>query len=879
MSNCKLLAGLSVVFGVWLPASSGLALDIKLTVKEPSGIERVKDPCRTGIPLAPGSLQDLTKLRLVDARDTEVPAQFRIINRRPAGDIEWVCVDFLADVPANGSSIYRLKDDVAAKQPEKSIRVDDSKDAVTVFNGPLKLVIPRGGLAGLGEVWLDRDGNGEFAKEELVSSGGALVIDGMDGKSYSSKTDLAGAVSVTLEEQGPLHVVVRIDGDMKAQAADGKSHSYPSWDGKESRKDGVTLENKDQLLGFTVRINIWKDQSWVRTFVTMRNLKGSTGDWTDAKIQFGQYYAATIAKPGNFLVDAISFDLDLKPAGNLKYRIGGGIEGSESHAGDLDESKGRVTLYQDSSASWMWQAGTGKIWDPLLKKNAEMLAAERAKDGKNDGKEPIAFIGYVPMVFNELLTKRDGGSFMGYRLYKGGKDLAPGSSSGFNDLGAEAGSGVRAPGWLEVDDGKTAVTVGCRWFWQMFPKSLEIRAPGTVSVGLWSRYFPRGHVFEGRIHKTHELVFDFRASGKGLPPEKRFTAFSDRLVAWPGAEHSLASRVYGDFMLPNPEEWPNYEKSALCAVIDAMDPSMVPGKSSSMNIEREKHDNFDVWKFGDSVKEGWHHFGQYLELDVPYCLAVHFARTGDYRFFRESDIAIRQLMDIPAHGGGYGHQKGESSHYYAFGPLLACDVIGEPWLRDAVKHSHEIVNPGPWHARSFAITLWSNWTMFGGFEDGRDRWRKGMDSALAWWTANQKGDALGGFDRISQTFFFGMACDALGRYCESFPDDKVRREKLVAAVKDWMTYVKGLDEQKHKRVCDKTPANAFAYATRFSGDPAYLDFAAQFLVRDDDFPVNYRTGACSAKNWSETMATHRLVQILLHDLDKRKHPDRYKDLP
>lgn len=874
-SRCNVLV-VVLLACVWL-SRPGLALEVALTVKEPAGVERIKDPCRTGIPFAPGALKDEKKLRLVDDKGTEVPAQFRVINRRPAGDVEWMCADFLADVRANGSAVYRLKDDGSAKAIEKPVKTEDGKDAVTVVSGPLKLVMPKKGFAGLGEVWLDRDGDGTFASDEQVSTGGALVIEGMDGKIYKSGADLSSEPTVVLEEEGPLHVVVRIEGEMKAQSADGKSHRYPanSWDGKGVKQGENSLNNQDQTLGFTARIHVWKDQSWVRTYVSMRNLKGSTGDWTDARIQFGQYFADTVKKPGNFLVDAVNLDLDLKPAGNLKYRIGGGIEGSEVHSGELAQKDSSVVLYQDSSAGWMWQAATGNVWDPLLKRNAEALKAAAKPDDK-----PPVFIGYSQLVF-DLLTKRDGCTFMGYRVYKDAPGLSPGSDSKFADPGKETAAGMRAPGWVEVDDGKTAVTVGCRWFWQMFPKSLEVRAPGTVSVGLWSRYLPRGHVFEGKIHRTHELVVDFRASGKGLPAEKRFAAFCDRLVAWPGAEYNLASRVYGDFMLPNPGDWPNYEKNALCAVVSALDENSIPGKGSSLAIEREKHDNFDVWKFGDSVKEGWHHFGQYMELDVPYCLAVHFSRTGDYRFFRELDLAARYLMDIPAYGGGYGHQKGESSHYYAYGPLLSCNVIGEPWLREAVRHSHQIVAPKPWHTRSFAVTMWSNWAIYGGFESEREKCRKEMDDVLAWWdkTQNQQTGMMGGYDRISQTFFFGMGGDAMGRYCETFPEDKAHREKLVAACKEWVSYVKGLDAEKRKRVSDKTTANALTYAARFSGDQTLLDFAAENIVKDADFTPYYRTGVCSAKNWSETMGTHRLIQVFMHDIDKRKHPDKYKDLP
>jgi hypothetical protein len=507
---------------------------------------------------------------------------------------------------------------------------------------------------------------------------------------------------------------------------------------------------------------------------------------------------------------------------------------------------------------------------------------------KTQGKDQ-AYYEYEPYVFNELLRKRDGGSFMGYRFYTGVKSLTPGSGSSFAALGKEAGEGMRAPGWVEVDDGKTAVTAGCRWFWQTFPKSLEVRAPGTVSLGLWSQYYPRGHLFEGRIHKTHELVFDFRPStgsgqgkpGEGLAARDRFLAFTGRLVAVPDARHNLASRAYGDFMLPNPEEWPNYEKSALTVAVSGVDPTANPGLSSSMEIEREKMDQYDVWKFGDSSKANWHHFGQYLELDVPYCLMVQFARTGDLRFYRTAEECTRQLLDIPAHGGGYGHQKGEASHYYAYGPLLFADVSAEPFLRDAVAESHRIVNPKPWHLRSFAVVMWSNWSLYLGFETDRETYKAGMQSALDWWAKAYKADThvIGGFNRSSQVFMLGMGGDALGRYCESFPEEKALREQLVAGYREWMEHLKKQPEDVRKKLQDKTTANGFAYAARFSGDGSLLDFAAENIVKDKDFPIRYRTGVCSAKNWSETMSSQRLVQVFLHDMDKKKHPEKYKDLP
>ena len=101
-NRCHLSIGLlAALFTLAGPATSR-AMDVVLKVQETAGVPRVADPVRNGIPLVPGALQDEKKLRLLDAKGAEVPAQFRVITRRvdatgPTRDIEWVCVDFLAD--------------------------------------------------------------------------------------------------------------------------------------------------------------------------------------------------------------------------------------------------------------------------------------------------------------------------------------------------------------------------------------------------------------------------------------------------------------------------------------------------------------------------------------------------------------------------------------------------------------------------------------------------------------------------------------------------------------------------------------------------------------------------------------------------------------
>ena len=860
--------------GILSMAHAVNAFEVELKVTETAGVTRVGAPCHSGVPLPPGAVADEGKLRLLDAAGKPTPAQFRVLSRRQTGDIAWVAVSFLTDVRANGTVTYRLTDIGGTAPVGKPLKITEDGESVTVVTGPLRAVLAKTAFGGLGEVWLDRNGDGAFAPDEKAATGGALVVEGMDGRTYRSIKDLSGPVRVSFEERGPIRAVVRIDGKIKAQSADGKSHSHPHREfsrGKMNQNPDVVLQNTDASLGFTVRLHFWQGSSQVRAFVTISNLKGISHTRRDMKIRYGDYYAEAIRKGGNVLVDGIELELDLPQAERVDYRIGGGNDGDQTHEGQLAGADSGVTLYQESAASWLWQAGSGKIFDPRLKKNKEFMAT---LEGKNKGK---AYFEYSDLWYNQLNQLRDGLTIMGYRLYPTANAITPGSASSHAGLGKAAGEGMRAPGWLELDDGKTAVTVGCRWFWQMSPKHLRAR-PGRISIGLWSQLVDRGHLFEGKLHKTHELMFDFRASKTTPAAAQRFAAFDDTLLAVPNAKYLLASRAYGDFMLLNPKEWPKFERSALTAVVCGVDPALNPGHDSSFEIEREKYDHYGVWRFGDHAKGGYHHFSQYLELDVPYCLMVHFARTGDLRFYREAEIACRQLLDVPAHGGGHGHQKGEASHFYTTGPLLYAFTAGEQWLLDSVLTSYKVANTSPWHLRSFGVTMWSSLDIYAHFPSARQLARGKIDGCLTWWKGVQNKDTghLGGFDRKRQTFFLGLGADAMGRYCETFPDDRDARDRLVSACREWINWIGAADDNTRRQALSPTPANGLAYASRFSGDESFIDFAAKRLVRDGGFLSNFRNGITSGKSWSEH--AHRLTQVFLHDLDKKRHPERYKQL-
>ena len=138
-------------------------VDVPLTIRDVAGVSRTAEPCSTGVPLPAGLLQRCEGIAVFDAGGKAVPAQFRALERwrefgddtaspgepgSAGGSIKWLGVTFLADVPAGGEAVYRLK---AGENPSPPVpvRVGSAGAAVTMggmkfqkdFSGPFQLVM------------------------------------------------------------------------------------------------------------------------------------------------------------------------------------------------------------------------------------------------------------------------------------------------------------------------------------------------------------------------------------------------------------------------------------------------------------------------------------------------------------------------------------------------------------------------------------------------------------------------------------------------------------------------------------------------------------------------------------------------------------------
>lgn len=158
-SKIRTLALSSLFLLVALAAASAgpplASLDVPLTIRDVAGVDRQQDICSTGVPLPCGLLREPEGIALFHPSGKAVPAQFRVLERwrdqgHVMGDlsVRWLLVTFLADVPAGGKIVYRLKagQNPLPAQPVKFEETGDQWDLGGLafkkdLSGPFQLVL------------------------------------------------------------------------------------------------------------------------------------------------------------------------------------------------------------------------------------------------------------------------------------------------------------------------------------------------------------------------------------------------------------------------------------------------------------------------------------------------------------------------------------------------------------------------------------------------------------------------------------------------------------------------------------------------------------------------------------------------------------------
>ena len=194
-------------------------------------------PTSVGIPFPEGALGDTEQISLRKGR-TQIPLQARTLTRWDNGSIRWALLDF----QANGQNDYTVEygSEVTRTLPDNALKIVQSRNAITVTTGPLRVEFPKNSAVFPGIVSI-RETNGSYRRLTAGKPSPAVTLIADNGTPYTSEKPEA----VVLEEAGPERACIRID----VAHTSGKKHLFRS----------------------TFRVHLFRNSSAIRVFHTFEN--------------------------------------------------------------------------------------------------------------------------------------------------------------------------------------------------------------------------------------------------------------------------------------------------------------------------------------------------------------------------------------------------------------------------------------------------------------------------------------------------------------------------------------------------------------------------------------------------------------------------------
>jgi hypothetical protein len=285
------------------------------------GVTRASDPVTWGVPLAQSfGVTSPDQLQLTDQAGHAVPAQFTVTARwggapdDSSKPVKWILADFQANVAANSSAVYHLKNGTSPAHPTPIV-VNESASGYEINTGRARFVISKTSFHLFDQIYVDR--NGDSKLDDLVLAAPGRIEAAVQGVNYYA--DTSQPQETALELSGPLHTVLRLRGWLKDASG---AHT---------------------LLAYTARLHFYAGTETARLEFTvwndnvMTNLNGQP----DIK-EFGS--------PHTVLFDDLTIRLQLANPGAPAYTLAG-ISG-QTYGGTLT---GAASLYQDSSGGQQWQ--------------------------------------------------------------------------------------------------------------------------------------------------------------------------------------------------------------------------------------------------------------------------------------------------------------------------------------------------------------------------------------------------------------------------------------------------------------------------------------------------------------------------------------------
>lgn len=211
---------------------------LTLTIEEPAGINQSNAPVRTGVPFPRGLLQADDTITLSQGQ-SNLPVQTKPLSLWDDGSVRWLLLDSQVSLDANQAQEISVKFSNGSNSVSNPIEVTETDDLIAVNTGPLQFSVPKtnGGIIHSATVddvvviapptsasadrgpWVSVGGSSYFGgllKHDSVrlASDPIALYENYINNDWGVPFNLHKLwdLSVTVEEQGDLHTVIRISG-------------------------------------------------------------------------------------------------------------------------------------------------------------------------------------------------------------------------------------------------------------------------------------------------------------------------------------------------------------------------------------------------------------------------------------------------------------------------------------------------------------------------------------------------------------------------------------------------------------------------------------------------------------------------------------------
>jgi len=280
---------------------------IPLCITEHAGLAREREWVRLGVPLPEGALGEASAVVVADVAGRKLACQTRTLATWPDRTIQWLLVDVLVDVPANGVANLTLRPassaDETAAPIDPPLVLTERDDRLTIDTGAAVFQLGANGAVLLESVRVG-------GENLLAQSGAAVHLTGCSGRRYAAVTR-----RLHVEESGPILASIVAEGDFRP-------------------------EGRERVLEFQARCIFLRGAAALRLEVLVRNPRAARhpgGLWD-------------LSDRGTVLFEDLSLSMaPAMPAEALRWYA----EGPDRLR---SEAPGPWSLYQDSSGGENWDS-------------------------------------------------------------------------------------------------------------------------------------------------------------------------------------------------------------------------------------------------------------------------------------------------------------------------------------------------------------------------------------------------------------------------------------------------------------------------------------------------------------------------------------------